>query len=101
LILSKDAFSPAEAGRILDYCAEDARLTERLLLKMLPTLDLTRALWRGKYAWVAAAQSVGVPMQWGHLSSAARVYPPVWQSRASLYAAASRECAWSGFHLAV
>ena len=38
LILSKDDFTPAEVERILHYCTEDVRLTEQLLLKMLPRL---------------------------------------------------------------
>jgi hypothetical protein len=63
LILSKNGFSDEEAGRILAYCAEDVRLTEALLLKMLPHLDVARALWRGRYAWpVAAVQETGVPV---------------------------------------
>ena len=63
LILSKDDFTPAEVERILHYCTEDVRITELLLLKMLPRLDLSRALWRGRYGWpVAATQRNGVPL---------------------------------------
>jgi hypothetical protein len=38
-------------------------ITELLLLKMLPRLDVSRALWRGQYGWpVAATQRNGVPL---------------------------------------
>ena len=63
LILSKDDFTPEEIERILHYCTEDVRITEQLLLKMLPRLDVSRALWRGQYGWpVAATQRNAVPL---------------------------------------
>jgi hypothetical protein len=63
LILSKQVFTFEEIARILHYCAEDVRLTEKLLLRMLKAIDLKRALWRGRYGWpVARIQSIGVPM---------------------------------------
>src|SRR4029077_21045706 len=43
-----------QAG-ILDYCESDVVLLERLLLAMLPRIDLPRALLRGRFMKAAAA----------------------------------------------
>jgi hypothetical protein len=48
---------------ILDYCASDIDALERLLVVMLPAIDLPRALLRGRYMAAAAAMEWnGVPI---------------------------------------
>jgi DNA polymerase I-like protein with 3'-5' exonuclease and polymerase domains len=48
---------------ILDYCEHDVHDTERLLLAMMPLIDLPRALLRGRYApAVASMEYAGVPI---------------------------------------
>lgn len=56
-------FTDAERVALLDYCAEDVMALTRLLPEMLPSIDLPRALLRGRYAWaVAAMEHRGVPI---------------------------------------
>ena len=56
-------FTDDERRGLLDYCAEDVRSLERLLPKMLPRIDLPRALLRGRYGWaVASMEHRGVPI---------------------------------------
>jgi DNA polymerase-1 len=56
----RDRYSPEE---ILDYCQQDMTALERLLLVMVPKLDLPRALLRGRYMAAAAAMEWhGVPI---------------------------------------
>jgi hypothetical protein len=53
-------YSPDE---ILDYCQSDIDALERLLLAMLPRIDLPRALLRGRYMAAASAmESNGTPI---------------------------------------
>ena len=48
---------------LLDYCAEDVHALERLLPRMLPRIDLPRALLRGRYGWaVASMEHRGIPI---------------------------------------
>lgn len=74
-------FTEDERRRLLDYCAEDVRSLERLLPKMLPQIDLPRALLRGRYGWaVASMEHRGIPIdvptllhlrdQWGAIREA-------------------------------
>jgi DNA polymerase-1 len=55
LILSGGPWSDDERTAILAYCATDIDALERLLLAMLPRIDLPRALLRGRYMAAAAA----------------------------------------------
>jgi DNA polymerase-1 len=56
-------FTAEERQALLDYCAEDVYALERLLPRMLPRLDLPRALLRGRYGWaVAAMEHRGIPI---------------------------------------
>jgi hypothetical protein len=56
-------FTAAEIEEILNYCAEDVRLTEALFRRMQMTTDFPAALWRGRFGWaVAASQACGVPI---------------------------------------
>lgn len=56
-------FTADERQALLDYCAEDVSALERLLPRMLPRLDLPRALLRGRYGWaVAAMEHRGIPV---------------------------------------
>jgi hypothetical protein len=63
LVLSDGPWSVDDKAAILDYCETDVDALARLLPKMLPSLDLPRALLRGRYMRaVAAMEHVGVPI---------------------------------------
>ncbi|MFM7077322.1 MAG: DNA polymerase, partial [Planctomycetaceae bacterium] len=56
-------YTDDERRALLDYCAEDVHALERLLPRMLPRIDLPRALLRGRYGWaVAAMEHRGIPI---------------------------------------
>jgi len=56
-------FTTDERQALLDYCAEDVYALERLLPRMLPRIDLPRALLRGRYGWaVASMEHRGIPI---------------------------------------
>jgi DNA polymerase-1 len=56
-------FTADERQALLDYCAEDVDALVRLLPRMLPRIDLPRALLRGRYGWaVAAMEHRGIPI---------------------------------------
>ncbi len=56
-------FTDDERRALLDYCAEDVHALGRLLPRMLPRIDLPRALLRGRYGWaVAAMEHRGIPI---------------------------------------
>jgi DNA polymerase I len=74
-------FTDDERQALLDYCAEDVDALERLLPRMLPKVDVPRALLRGRYGWaVAAMEHRGVPVdvqmfehlrgKWEHIQEA-------------------------------
>jgi hypothetical protein len=63
LILAGGPWSDNECTAILEYCAGDVAALERLLLAMLPHIDLPRALLRGRYMKAAAVmEHNGVPI---------------------------------------
>ena len=63
LILTGGPWSAEQRDAILDYCASDVVALERLLPRMLPTIDLPRALLRGRYMCaVAAIKRNGIPI---------------------------------------
>jgi hypothetical protein len=55
LVLRGGPWSDTESAAILDYCGGDVVALERLLVAMLPRIDLPRALLRGRYMKAAAA----------------------------------------------
>jgi hypothetical protein len=56
-------FTDDERQALLDYCAEDVHALERLLPRILPRIDLPRALLRGRYGWaVASMEHRGIPI---------------------------------------
>jgi DNA polymerase I len=56
-------FTAEERSQILDYCQEDTEALRRLLLKLLPYIDLPLALHRGEsVAALARSEHVGVPI---------------------------------------
>jgi len=56
-------FTDDERQALLDYCAEDVVALERLLPRMLPRIDLPRALLRGRYGWaVTSMEHRGIPI---------------------------------------
>jgi DNA polymerase I len=63
LVLRGGPWSDAERAAILDYCETDVAALARLLLVMLPKIDLPRALLRGRYMAAAARmERNGVPI---------------------------------------
>lgn len=74
-------FTDDERQALLAYCAEDVHALERLLPRMLPRIDVPRALLRGRYGWAVAGMErcgmpIDVPMfehlknRWGHIQAA-------------------------------
>jgi DNA polymerase-1 len=56
-------FTADERQALLDYCAGDVDPLLRLLPRMLPRIDVPRALLRGRYAWaVASMEHHGIPI---------------------------------------
>jgi hypothetical protein len=56
-------YSEAERQALLDYCASDVNALVRLLPRMLPRIDLPRALLRGRFVQaVARMERNGVPV---------------------------------------
>ena len=63
LVLRGGPWTSQERLDILDYCETDVSALELLLPAMLPTLDLPRALMRGRYMKaVSRMQAVGTPI---------------------------------------
>ena len=63
LILRGPPWTEQQRADILDYCASDVYALERLLPRMLPDIDLPRALQRGRYMRAAAVvEFTGVPI---------------------------------------
>jgi hypothetical protein len=56
-------YTPAERGALLDYCGRDVDALVRLLPRMLPALDLHRAVLRGRFVQaVARMEHHGIPI---------------------------------------
>jgi hypothetical protein len=56
-------YTAEERQALLDYCESDVRCLERLLPRMLPDIDVPRALMRGRYmAAVARMEWTGTPI---------------------------------------
>jgi hypothetical protein len=69
LVLRGGPWSDTERAAILDYCEGDVAALARLLLVMLPNIDLPRALVRGRYMTAAAQiERSGVPIDTATLS---------------------------------
>lgn len=63
LIMTKSSYTDEEQERIGDYCSSDVDATAQLLLAMAPSIDLPRALLRGRYmASVAKMEHDGIPV---------------------------------------
>jgi hypothetical protein len=63
LALRGGPWTEAERQALLDYCESDVLAMARLLPRMLPKIDLPRALCRGRYMRaVAAMEHAGVPV---------------------------------------
>jgi hypothetical protein len=66
-------FTDDERQALLDYCAEDVAALHQLLPRMVPRIDVPRALLRGRYGWAVASMEhrgiqIDVPM-FHHLQS--------------------------------
>jgi hypothetical protein len=63
LALRGGPWTAEERAALLDYCESDVTALERLLPRILPKLDLPRAVLRGRYMNAAARiEHVGVPI---------------------------------------
>src|SRR5262249_3669918 len=63
LVLRGGPWSPQERADILSYCESDVIALRRLLLAMLPHIDLGRAVLRGRYMRAAAhMEHYGIPI---------------------------------------
>jgi hypothetical protein len=63
LALRGGPWTAAERTMLLDYCQSDVDALARLLPRMLPTLDVPRAVYRGRYMnAVARMEHIGVPI---------------------------------------
>lgn len=63
LVLRGGPWSEEERVAILDYCQTDVVALEQLLPRMLPLIDLARALVRGRYMVSAARmEATGIPI---------------------------------------
>jgi len=71
-------YSSAERAALLDYCGQDVTALTRLLPAMLPSVDLGRALLRGRYAWaVAAMEHRGIPIDVPSFQHLKRQWPSI------------------------
>jgi len=63
LALRGGHYTEAEKSALLDYCESDVTALEKLLPRMLPQIDLPRALYRGGYMKaVARMETNGIPI---------------------------------------
>ena len=63
LALRGGPWTDAERAALLEYCASDVSALTRLLRRMLPELDVPRALFRGRFMVAAARiEHVGIPI---------------------------------------
>lgn len=71
-------WSSKELHDLLDYCETDVIALEKLYTKMLPKIDLPRALIRGQYMWAAAAiEHNGTPIDSVTLSGVQKNWPSI------------------------
>src|SRR5262249_28770799 len=76
LVLSGGPWSDTERDAILAYCASDVRALEQLLRRMLPGLDLPRAVYRGRYMKATASiEHTGVPIDVAALTRLRKHWP--------------------------
>jgi len=63
LVLRGGPWTPQERTAILEYCKSDVKSLSKLLVKMVPNLDIDRALLRGRYMEAAARiEDQGIPI---------------------------------------
>jgi hypothetical protein len=78
LILRGGPWAADEREAILDYCQSDVDALRRLVPAMLPTIDLPRALLRGRYMCaVAAIERNGIPIDVESLERLRRHLPAI------------------------
>ena len=71
-------YTPSERMALLDYCQSDVDALHRLLPEMLPTIDLPRALLRGRYmAAVARMEFTGIPIDLEMLHAFRESWEPI------------------------
>jgi hypothetical protein len=89
LALRGGDYTPEERDALLAYCQSDVDSLARLLPRMVPEIDLPRALLRGRYMAAAARiEWTGVPIDTGALSALVRNWDRV---KGRLIAAVDRD----------
>jgi hypothetical protein len=69
LAMKGGPYTEGEKQALIDYCTSDVDGEARLLVKMLPDLDLPRALLRGRYMVAAARmEHTGTPLDTAYLA---------------------------------
>jgi hypothetical protein len=78
LAIRGGSYTEAERQDLLDYCQADVDALARLLPTMLPTVDLPRALFRGRYTTAAARMEwTGVPLDTRTLAQLRNHWPEI------------------------
>jgi len=78
LVIRGGPWTKSERNQLLDYCETDVVALAQLLQKMLPSLDLPRALVRGRYMKAAARiEHTGVPIDSDALSTLRLQWSPI------------------------
>jgi len=78
LVLRGGPWSGTERDAILTYCASDVSALERLFRRMIPALDVPRAVYRGRYMKAAARiEHTGVPIDVLALTRLRKHWPDV------------------------
>jgi hypothetical protein len=85
LALRGGHYSASEQAALLDYCQSDVDSLVRLLPKMLPTIDLPRALLRGRYMAAAAR------MEWTATPIDVKAFRPILDNWDRLRTSIARE----------
>lgn len=78
LVIRGGPWTDAERTAVLDYCESDVMALSRLLPTMLPLVDLSRAVLRGRYMKAAARiERTGVPIDVAALRQLQESWPTV------------------------
>ena len=78
LVLRRGPWTATEQSGILDYCESDVEALANLFPKMLPFLDLPRALLRGRYMQaLAGMETLGVPIDTEMLAKLIQHWPSI------------------------
>lgn len=78
LAMTRWEFTDQERVDMMDYCAEDTRITEGIFWRLVEYIDWPRALLRGRYGFaVAAMEHCGIPIDAGRWSHFLAQWPDI------------------------